>query len=191
MLKENTTRVYLSLPSTFTLLNRALLSVSCVPTLRPSSAFPSPYSYSRLNCPKTYFNLTATCQGIASVYNKALALTSDDPSASRLKDELASDLVLDSFFLHAIMRDKAHRRNVLKLPHHGMQDQRLNKVLAERNYIMVGTGQEMWAHTCARYTKVKMESGVCLPFQDFAAQSSFRSHVCRGSRWHCGPPCCV
>ncbi|KAJ6478621.1 hypothetical protein C8R47DRAFT_639257 [Mycena vitilis] len=40
----------------------------------------------------------STCEGIARVYNRALAHTSDDPSNSRLKDALAGDLVLESFF---------------------------------------------------------------------------------------------
>ncbi|KAJ7225287.1 hypothetical protein GGX14DRAFT_349519 [Mycena pura] len=96
----------------------------------------------------------ATSGGIARVYNCALAHTSEDPSASRLKDELAGDLVLDSFFLHALLRDKRHRGLVLKLPHHGHQNHRFDEALAERNYFMVGTGQEMWAHTCNRCTKM-------------------------------------
>ncbi|KAJ7486073.1 hypothetical protein B0H11DRAFT_1721890, partial [Mycena galericulata] len=95
-----------------------------------------------------------TCQGIARVYNKALAHTSEDPSASRLKDELSGDLVLEAFFLHAIMRWKSNRGEPLALPHHGHQNHRLDEVLADRNYRMAGTGQEMWAHTCDRCTKI-------------------------------------
>jgi hypothetical protein len=79
---------------------------------------------------------------------------SEDPSISRLKDVLAGELVLDSFFLHAILRDKSHRQSRLELPHHGLQSDWLDVVLAERNYLMVGTGQEMWAHTRNRCTKV-------------------------------------
>ncbi|KAJ7492057.1 hypothetical protein FB451DRAFT_1021989, partial [Mycena latifolia] len=96
----------------------------------------------------------ATCQGIARVYNAALAHTSEDPTASRLKDELAGDLVLESFFLHAMLCDRATRGQTLVLPHHGHQNHQLDEVLAERNYRMVGTGQEMWAHTCNRCTKI-------------------------------------
>ncbi|KAJ7705050.1 hypothetical protein B0H17DRAFT_1126652 [Mycena rosella] len=94
------------------------------------------------------------CQGIAHVYNSALAHTSETPSASRLKDKLAGDLVLESFFLHAILHDKTHHNEPLVLPHHGPQNHRFDEVLAERNYRMVGTGQEMWAHTCHRCTKI-------------------------------------
>ncbi|KAJ7688031.1 hypothetical protein B0H17DRAFT_938814 [Mycena rosella] len=92
--------------------------------------------------------------GIACIYNSALAHTSEAPSAPRLKDELAGDLVLESFFLHSILRDKIHRNEPLALPHHGPQNHRFDEVLAECNYRMVGTGQEMWAHTCHRCTKI-------------------------------------
>lgn len=89
------------------------------------------------------------------MYNLSLAHTSEeDHSTSRLKDELGADLVLEAFFLYAILRDKEHRRLRLSLPHHGLQNHRLDTVLAERNYIMVGTGQEMWAHTCSRCTRI-------------------------------------
>ncbi|KAJ7336318.1 hypothetical protein DFH08DRAFT_706356, partial [Mycena albidolilacea] len=96
----------------------------------------------------------STSKGIAKVYNLSLAHTSEDHSASHLKDELEGDLVLEAFFLDAILRDKAHRGLCLSLPHHGLQNHRLDAVLAKRNYIMVGTGQEMWAHTCSRCTRI-------------------------------------
>lgn len=52
------------------------------------------------------------------------------------------------------MRYKSNHSEALVLPHHGHQNHRLDEVLAERNYRMVGTGQEMWAHTCNRCTKL-------------------------------------
>ncbi|KAJ7139316.1 hypothetical protein C8R44DRAFT_827942 [Mycena epipterygia] len=96
----------------------------------------------------------ATCQGIARVYNSALAYTSAEPTAAHLKDALAGELVLESFLLHAILRHKMERSETLVLPHHGHQNHRLDQALADRNYFMAGTGQEMWAHTCSRCTKV-------------------------------------
>ncbi|KAJ7353474.1 hypothetical protein DFH08DRAFT_805022 [Mycena albidolilacea] len=79
----------------------------------------------------------STCQGIARVYNCALAYTSDHPSASRLKDELGGNLVLESFFLHAILRHKMKHGETLMLSHRGHQNHRLDEVLAQRNYVMV------------------------------------------------------
>ncbi|KAJ6620691.1 hypothetical protein B0H10DRAFT_1945765 [Mycena sp. CBHHK59/15] len=63
----------------------------------------------------------ASAEGIAKVYNLALG-SSEIPNASHLSHELDSELVLNSFFYHAVLRDKS---------------------LQERNYRMVGTGQEM------------------------------------------------
>ncbi|KAJ7178518.1 hypothetical protein C8R43DRAFT_833145, partial [Mycena crocata] len=94
-----------------------------------------------------------TCLRIAQVYNSSLAHTSDQTSSSQLKDELAGDLVLEAFLLHAILRDKMKHKENLVLPHNGHQNHRLDEALAERNYRMVGTGQEQWAHTCSRCTK--------------------------------------
>ncbi|KAJ6621201.1 hypothetical protein B0H10DRAFT_1945562 [Mycena sp. CBHHK59/15] len=87
------------------------------------------------------------------VYNMALA-ASEILNASRLAHQLTGDLVLESFLLHAVLRDKSNRRETLFLPHHGPQNHRLDQVLAERNYRMVGTGQEMWPHACNRCMKL-------------------------------------
>ncbi|KAJ7086968.1 hypothetical protein C8R44DRAFT_650414, partial [Mycena epipterygia] len=94
-----------------------------------------------------------TCQSIASVYNLAFAW-SDLPNASRLDHELTGDLVLDSFFLHAILHDKQSRREPFSVPHHGYQNHRFDEALAQRNYQMAGTGQPMWAHACNRCMKI-------------------------------------
>ncbi|KAJ7610762.1 hypothetical protein B0H17DRAFT_1153591 [Mycena rosella] len=105
------------------------------------------------------------CQAIARVYNSALAHTSNDPSGSRLKDELVGDLVLESFFLHAILRDKADRGEPLALPHHGYQNHGYDEVLAERNYRMVAREEcgPTPAIVAPKYTKARMEIGIaCL-----------------------------
>ncbi|KAJ7847163.1 hypothetical protein B0H13DRAFT_1451469, partial [Mycena leptocephala] len=62
--------------------------------------------------------------------------------------------VLDAFFHHAVLRDKASQDEVLSLLHHGPQRHRLDHALQERNYRMVGTGQEYWAHACNRCMKI-------------------------------------
>ncbi|KAJ7510392.1 hypothetical protein B0H11DRAFT_1701987, partial [Mycena galericulata] len=89
----------------------------------------------------------ATFQGIARVYNTALN-DSLIPNASLLKHELTGDLVLDSFFLNALLRDKQKRKEALSIPHGGYQNHRLDQALSERNYRMAGTGQDHWAHAC-------------------------------------------
>ncbi|KAJ6498215.1 hypothetical protein DFH09DRAFT_1336765 [Mycena vulgaris] len=94
-----------------------------------------------------------TCQGISRVYNMALG-ASDLPNGFRLASELSGDLVLDAFLLHAILQDKKSRRETLLLPHHGYQNHRFDRVLAQRNYRMAGTGQDMWAHACNQCMKI-------------------------------------
>jgi hypothetical protein len=141
-------------PSLSMFLNLVMWSAPFACSLKLSSASPSTlYSFT----PQSRSDLSSsssTCQGIARVYNCALAHTSDHPSASRLKDELGGNLVLESFFLHAILRHKMKHGETLVLSHRGHQNHRLDEVLAQRNYVMVGTGQEMWAHTCNRCTKI-------------------------------------
>ncbi|KAI0049302.1 hypothetical protein FA95DRAFT_1489519 [Auriscalpium vulgare] len=99
--------------------------------------------------------LHASAENIARVYNHSLSLS--EKSAlhdSRLSDQLDLQTVWDSFFMHALLRDSQKREQALSLPHHGLQSQRFNLALAERNYRMAGTGQEMWAHACKGCMKV-------------------------------------
>ncbi|KAJ7273897.1 hypothetical protein C8J57DRAFT_1224805 [Mycena rebaudengoi] len=106
----------------------------------------------------TYFEMQmavshAPSQAIANVYNLALG-GSDIPNASRLIHQLTGEVVLDSFLFHAILRDKRKRREVLSVPHGSYQNHRLDQALAERNYHMAGTGQDMWAHACDKCMKI-------------------------------------
>lgn len=94
---------------------------------------------------------SASSENIARVYNLALGNAHLDlPNPSRLNREINSELVLDAFFLHSLLRDKEGRRETLTLPHHGLQRHRYLVALSDRNYHMAGTGQEMWAHTCKK-----------------------------------------
>ncbi|KAJ7238239.1 hypothetical protein C8J57DRAFT_1087014, partial [Mycena rebaudengoi] len=106
----------------------------------------------------TYFEMQmavshALSQAIANVYNLALG-GSDIPNASRLIHQLTGEVVLDSFLFHAILRDKRKRREVLSVPHGSYQNHRLDQALAEWNYHMAGTGQDMWAHACDKCMKI-------------------------------------
>ncbi|KAJ7367255.1 hypothetical protein DFH08DRAFT_1005692, partial [Mycena albidolilacea] len=94
-----------------------------------------------------------TCQGISRVYNLTLG-ASDVPNTSRLSQDLTGELVLDSFIVYSLLQDKQARRETLVLPHHGYQNHRFDKAMAERNQRMAGTGQSMWAHACNRCMKL-------------------------------------
>ncbi|KAJ7212741.1 hypothetical protein C8J57DRAFT_1604047 [Mycena rebaudengoi] len=95
----------------------------------------------------------ASATSISRVYNLALG-TSDIPNASRLTHQMDYDFVIEAFFLHAVLKDKSEQNQILSVPHHGMQNHRLDQALQERNYRIVGTGQEMWGHLCDRCMRV-------------------------------------
>lgn len=80
--------------------------------------------------------------------------TNDTLNASYLADQLNGEIVLESFFLHAVLQDKAQRQEKLSVPHHTFQIHRLDEAMRERNYRMVGTGQEMWGHACDRCMRI-------------------------------------
>lgn len=78
-----------------------------------------------------------------------------DPAASpvrpplHLEHILSSKVVLDSFFLHALLRDKSLEDGEhLILPHDGIQEHRFDAALRDRNTKIRLRGQEMWAHAC-------------------------------------------
>ncbi|KAJ7267213.1 hypothetical protein C8J57DRAFT_1068083, partial [Mycena rebaudengoi] len=68
--------------------------------------------------------------------------------------QLTGEVVLDSFLFHVILHDKRKRCEVLSVPHGSYQNHRLDQALAERNYHMAGTGQDMWAHACDKCMKI-------------------------------------
>jgi hypothetical protein len=103
----------------------------------------------------TLSHCSASAENIARIYNLALGSTATTiPNSSRLNHDLHGDLVLDSFFLHALLRHWEVQRGILSLPHHGLQRHRFDNALNQRNYFMAGTGQEMWAHACSRCMKL-------------------------------------
>jgi hypothetical protein len=94
---------------------------------------------------------SASAEAIARIYNLALGHgASDVGNSSRLSDRLVGEVVLDSFFLHALLRGHDDNLEKLSLPHGGLQGRRFDQALNERNYRMAGTGQEMWAHACRK-----------------------------------------
>jgi hypothetical protein len=65
----------------------------------------------------------ASAENIALVYNLALGEPATAiPNSSRLQHDLHGTLVLDSLFLHALLRDKTVRRQLLHLPHQAISD---------------------------------------------------------------------
>ncbi|KAF9005725.1 hypothetical protein BDZ89DRAFT_966423 [Hymenopellis radicata] len=86
---------------------------------------------------------------LARLYNLRLGRT-HTTLTSTLKEELTQEMVLDAFFLYALLRHNI----VLRVPHHGQQEHRLDDALHEANQRMAGTGQPQYAHACDQCLKV-------------------------------------
>ncbi|KAL1738973.1 hypothetical protein HDZ31DRAFT_50144 [Schizophyllum fasciatum] len=121
----------------------------------------------------------ASAEGIAETYNAALGGKEAINRAS-LEDVLQGSHVYNAFFLHALLRDKDRRDEVLSLPHAGMQADRLTRALHERNVRFQGTGQPQWAHACDKCTSFYQDEQKHLRF--------VRAVVCDGVVM--GHPCC-
>ncbi|KAJ7134925.1 hypothetical protein C8R43DRAFT_1072732 [Mycena crocata] len=91
-----------------------------------------------------------SAEGASRIYNAALRTRTSDS-----EEMLQPHTVWDSFFLHALLRDAVKQDYQLSVPHHGLNNERLNAALKARNARMVGTGQDQWAHACSACMKVK------------------------------------
>ncbi|KAJ7708797.1 hypothetical protein B0H17DRAFT_916967, partial [Mycena rosella] len=100
-----------------------------------------------------------SAESIARIYNTGLARpVSSVTNTSWLGRDLLDSVVLDTFYLHALLRYKESVSETLVVPHNGSQRVRLDAALDERNYFMAGTGQEMWSHFCSRCTKTWIDA---------------------------------
>ncbi|KAF8579378.1 hypothetical protein K439DRAFT_1620562 [Ramaria rubella] len=86
----------------------------------------------------------ASAQSISRVYNMALKTPEDsqENASTFLKKSMDGELVLDAFFLHALLRDNMKRGACLSVPHHGGHNDRFTDALNERNLRMAGTGED-------------------------------------------------
>lgn len=98
-------------------------------------------------------------------------------STAQIVPKLSGEVVLDAFFIHALLKDAIKNEMVLKVPHRGLHKHRFDQALLERNRRIAGTGQEMWAHACTSCMKIYtdptgVESKCCVS----AATTSADSH---------------
>ncbi|KZV83825.1 hypothetical protein EXIGLDRAFT_625124 [Exidia glandulosa HHB12029] len=95
----------------------------------------------------------ASSEGIARIYNRSLAVDSEE---SR---RLTGEVVLNAFLMHSLLRFWAQVfKDALLLPHAGTNDRRLDEALERRNIFMAGTGQAQWAHACKACTLFKRDA---------------------------------
>ncbi|KAF8577485.1 hypothetical protein K439DRAFT_1364649, partial [Ramaria rubella] len=92
----------------------------------------------------------ASAQSISRVYNMALKMPGENQSnaSTFLKQSMDSELILNAFFLHALLRGHTRQVVCLTLPHNGGHNDRFTNALKERNFRIASTGQEMWGHAC-------------------------------------------
>lgn len=108
---------------------------------------------------------------------------------------ISGQVVLDAFFIHALLCDRTIRGSTLAIPHHGLHRDRLEDALMERNLRLAGTGQEMWGHACGSCMKViDTQDGSENPLRECSlilrslrenstSDAAFRNALCRRRRW--------
>lgn len=130
-----------------------------------------------------FLTARVSAANIATVYNTATAPTAS-PVSPRLPT-LTYEVVLDAFFLHALLQDKTRegRDNArLVLPHDGLQEHRFDAALRDRNRKIRHHGQEMWAHACSDCVKrlQRQDGSIGMPTVHlFLVWPLTRPHTCQ------------
>ena len=92
--------------------------------------------------------VSASGDACAKIYNLSLPETvGEHPS-------ITSEIVWNSFYLHALLLHHTRHASQLKVPHSGEQADQLTAALNARNEQMVGVGQPEWAHACDNCEKI-------------------------------------
>ena len=92
--------------------------------------------------------VSASGDACAKIYNLSL------PETVGERPSITSEIVWNSFYLHALLLHHTRRASQLKVPHSGEQADRLTAALNARNEQMVGVGQPEWAHACDDCEKI-------------------------------------
>lgn len=98
-------------------------------------------------------SLSASSEAIARIYNRSLRQEPDPET------KLNGIMVLETFFLHALLRFHLRIGQPLTVEHHGKKTRRLDKAMQYRNAAMAGTGQPQWAHACSGCMTIKTDEG--------------------------------
>lgn len=84
---------------------------------------------------------SASADTVARIYNLGLA-------ADMSSHAITPEHVWNAFYIHALLEDKSRRNLQLQVPHNCIQSSRFTAALDERNRLMAGVGQPLWAHAC-------------------------------------------
>nr|GAT61216.1 predicted protein [Mycena chlorophos] len=95
----------------------------------------------------------ASTTNLARSYNSDLGRT-PTTMKTRLSHEISRSIVLDAFFMHALLRRARRYGNRLELTHRGENEHRFDAAMDAYNLIMSGTGQPQYAHACLDCFKI-------------------------------------
>ncbi|KAJ7222563.1 hypothetical protein GGX14DRAFT_513671 [Mycena pura] len=90
---------------------------------------------------------------LARTYNTDLGRT-DTMMLTNLSTDISPDIVLDAFFLQALLRRCRRYAKPLLLMHNTEQERRLDSAMEEYNQLMAGTGQPQYTHACHDCLKI-------------------------------------
>jgi hypothetical protein len=98
---------------------------------------------------------------MARVYNHELGSgTNILPNNGSLLAEITDTIIYDAFYLHALLRDKLSRHELLHLPNRGIHNRWFDQAMQERNLRYAGNGQPLWGHACKRCMHIIEEDGI-------------------------------
>ncbi|KAF7318786.1 hypothetical protein HMN09_00390900 [Mycena chlorophos] len=95
----------------------------------------------------------ASTTNLARSYNSDLGRT-QTTMKTRLKHEITHNIVMDAFFMHALLLRARRYGNRLELTHRGENEHRFDAAMDVYNSIMSGTGQPRYAHACLDCFKI-------------------------------------
>lgn len=94
---------------------------------------------------KSHGRDSSSATNIATIYERVLSKrwSTDSPNES-----ISCTVILDAFFLHALLLESRRNESPLVLPHHGQSFDRLTARMHERNSETAIHGLHHWTHRC-------------------------------------------
>lgn len=88
---------------------------------------------------------SSSATNVAFLFDKAL---SKEPAGLQPRASPSYAVILDCFFLYALLKDCQRSDTALELPHNGDHSDRLTVLMHTRNERIAGTGLDHWNHKC-------------------------------------------
>ncbi|KAG2139346.1 hypothetical protein DEU56DRAFT_871163 [Suillus clintonianus] len=138
---------------------------------------------SSMNCARVYNYALAQRHAYMSnnrrAFDATLAQAFDKEFSWQYTLRMRDTDVLNGFFIHSLLLEKAEHNSCLVLPHDEQQRTRIDVALSERNKEMEGIGQEAYPHAC----------DLCFIVIGDDSKTKIQAAVCDGNT--IGHPCCT